>query len=281
MSADEKREIFEALAHDVPGKETEVKKKLRISSIKRDEKAQPRAAILIDRTTEYAEDMARGDKFPPVVVFQDRTGIWLADGFHRILAAEGQGIATIEADVRKGGLRDAILYSVGANAEHGTRRSNADKRQAVTKLLEDEEWSHWSDREIAKRCHVGHPLVAQMRSELTGSSSSEDDQPRTYHNRHGGTGTMRTGNIGRRRAEEDEPEIEAPPGHEEDMENAWISSDLREITSRLDHLMGEYPRADAAVRDFPTFHHHVYTYGQLKKLADWMMKFAVAWRSHV
>ena len=37
-----------------------------------------------------------------------------------------------------GGLRDAILFSVGANAAHGLRRTNADKRRTVLLLWEDE-----------------------------------------------------------------------------------------------------------------------------------------------
>jgi hypothetical protein len=40
------------------------------------------------------------------------------------------------------------------------RRSNADRRRAVMALLKDEEWSGWSDREIARRCRVGHVLVS-------------------------------------------------------------------------------------------------------------------------
>jgi hypothetical protein len=123
--------------------------------------------------------------------------------------------------VRKGGLRDAILYSCGANADHGTRRTNADKRQSVSKLLEDEEWAHWTDSEIARRCHVSQPFVGELRrsliiviSENDGGEHNDEDQLRTYRNRHGNTGTMRTGNIGRgnirRRAEDDEPVLQEP-----------------------------------------------------------------------
>jgi hypothetical protein len=50
--------------------------------------------------------------------------------------------------------RDALLYSISSNAEHGLPRSNADKRKAVRLLLADAEWGKWSDRESARRCQV-------------------------------------------------------------------------------------------------------------------------------
>lgn len=39
--------------------------------------------------------------------------------------------------------REAILFIVGANASHGLRRTNADKRRTVERLLADEEWRGW------------------------------------------------------------------------------------------------------------------------------------------
>ncbi|MGT2481773.1 hypothetical protein ACU4GR_29665 [Methylobacterium oryzae CBMB20] len=102
--------------------------------------------------------------------------------------------------MRRGGLRDAILHSAGANAAHGLRRTNADKRRALLMLLKDEEWGAWADREIARRCAVGHPLVADVRAALTGSSSSEP-AARTYQDRHGNVTRMDTARIGRKAAE--------------------------------------------------------------------------------
>ena len=99
--------------------------------------------------------------------------------------------------MRQGGLRDAILHSAGANAAHGLRRSNADKRRAVLMLLEDVEWSQWSDREIARRCAVHHELVGRLRADLTGGSPSVA-APRTYQDRHGNVTQMDTARIGRR-----------------------------------------------------------------------------------
>src|ERR687889_246436 len=104
--------------------------------------------------------MLLGAAFPPVVVFGEAAGdYWLADGYHRWHAAGIAGLQTIAADVRAGGRREAILHSVGANAEHGWRRSNEDKRRAVLTLLADPEWVGWSDREIARRCGVGADIV--------------------------------------------------------------------------------------------------------------------------
>jgi hypothetical protein len=57
--------------------------------------------------------------------------------------------------------------SLGANSEHGLRRTNDDKRCAVSLLLHDAEWVEWSNREIARRCVVDHKTVAKLRAELS------------------------------------------------------------------------------------------------------------------
>jgi FtsZ-binding cell division protein ZapB len=112
---------------------------------------------------EYADLIEDGVVFPAVRVYFDGVSHYLADGFHRYHAHRKAGKGSIEADVEKGTLRDAILYSLGANHEHGLRRSNADKRKAVQAMLDDFEWQEWSNGEIARRCHVSERLVANMR----------------------------------------------------------------------------------------------------------------------
>ena len=82
---------------------------------------------------------------------QHRQGeYWLADGFHRLAAVKKEGTGFIPVEIHPGTRRDAVLYSVGANATHGLPRTNADKRRAVLILLQDEEWAAWSDGMIAK-----------------------------------------------------------------------------------------------------------------------------------
>ena len=100
-------------------------------------------------------------------------------------------------EVRTGSLRDTILHSVGANATHGLRRTNADKRRAVRLLLEDAEWSGWSDNAIAKACHVHHSFVGKLRNTCAVAS-----EPRTYQDRYGNVTQMRTSSIGRKPVED-------------------------------------------------------------------------------
>ena len=170
---------------------------LRLDQIRTDGGTQPRVAIDEGVVGEYAELYANGVDLPPVVVFYDGATFWLADGFHRYWANRQIDCNQIFAEVRHGTKREAILYSVGANADHGLRRTNPDKRKAVLTVLEDEEWSQWSDREIARRCGVSHDMVNRARRSL----SENDSEPtrRTYRTKHGSKTPMKTGTINRQR----------------------------------------------------------------------------------
>lgn len=146
----------------------------------------------------YAEEMQAGlwdftKSSAPITAFHDGENYWLGDGFHRVAAAKKARLDEIEVDVRQGGQREAILYSVGANATHGYPRSNEDKRRAVSRLLEDPEWSKWSDREIARHCSVTHPYVSKLRASLETVTSER----RTYTTKHGTVATMDTRAIGK------------------------------------------------------------------------------------
>jgi cell division protein FtsB len=119
---------------------------------------------------------------------------WLADGFHRVAAWSSIGRVEVPAEIRQGDRRRAILHSVAANSAHGLRRTNADKRRAVTTLLEDEEWGQWSNREIARRCAVSDPFVAKMREELSANGLQIATERQVE--RGGSTYTQNTANIG-------------------------------------------------------------------------------------
>jgi uncharacterized small protein (DUF1192 family) len=131
---------------------------------------------------EYAEAQSEGAELPPVVLYYDKDEdiYWLADGFHRYQAHRVNRRDDILAVVRDGTRRDAVLHAVGANGTHGVRRTNADKRRAVTMLLDDPEWVQWSDREIARQCSVGASLVADVRNAIcTNNADSPAPAPRT------------------------------------------------------------------------------------------------------
>jgi len=173
---------------------------LDINRIRIDGGTQPRVQLDGAKVKEYSEAILhQGAKFPPIDVFFDGAHYWLADGFHRLfahrmlagnesvvnlLAQLDQDIQRIAATVHRGSQRDAVLFSVGANALHGLPRKNEDKRQAVATLVRDVQegcsvsfhtcrtksdeeqcWNAWSDREIARKCVVSHTLVAHVRAE--------------------------------------------------------------------------------------------------------------------
>jgi len=145
---------------------------LNLDKIRIDGGTQSRAKIDQDVVAEYSDLIKSGTIFPPVTVFYDGVDYFLADGFHRYFANRKAGTPNILVELHEGTLRDAILHSFGANHNHGLRRTAADKRKAVMTMLQDIEWQDWSDREIAKHCHVSPMLVATVRKEL-GATKTE------------------------------------------------------------------------------------------------------------
>jgi uncharacterized ParB-like nuclease family protein len=131
-------------------------KQLLVDSIRIDGETQSRARISDETVAEYAEAMKAppgprpgpaqsassrlredataghaGQAWPPVTVFFDGTEYWLADGFHRLLAARRAGRKHIAADVKQGSREDAAWAACAANQTHGLRRTNADKRKCA------------------------------------------------------------------------------------------------------------------------------------------------------
>jgi ParB-like chromosome segregation protein Spo0J len=151
---------------------------LPIQDLTIDIEIQQRARMNDDLIAEYAVDIANWIKSAPITVITDDRDRWVADGFHRVEAALTAGLDTIPAHQYPGARRDALLFAVGANKAHGLRRTNADKRRAVETLLNDSEWSQWSDRLIADRAGVSDKTVAAVRREVCNcGNSAVDDEP--------------------------------------------------------------------------------------------------------
>jgi hypothetical protein len=147
---------------------------LEFGQIRTDGGTQMRAGLNEETVAEYLELIQDRKEwpFPPVVTFYDGETYWLGDGFHRVEAVRRyvqreQVVYAVTAEVRSGTRRDAVLCAAGSNAAHGLRRTSADKRRAVETLLRDPEWGQWSNREIARRCHVDEKLVRTLRESLS------------------------------------------------------------------------------------------------------------------
>ena len=137
-----------------------------LQDIRIDGGTQARVELNMDTVAEYTAFLKEDDAndLPAARVYFDGTNKWLADGFHRHFAYTAAGRASMPTDIRTGTQRDAILYACGANAEHGLKRTNEDKRKAVGTLLADPEWSKMGDREIGRLCKVDHKSVGAWRN---------------------------------------------------------------------------------------------------------------------
>lgn len=133
--------------------------RVQLDTVAFDAGTQIRAAIDQQVVSDYAEAMTNGATFPPIVLFHDGNRYYLADGFHRFMAAQRNQFREIEADVRAGTKDDALWFALGANKQNGQRLNEADKRHAV--LLALTQWPDKSPAIIAD--HVGCSRVYVQR----------------------------------------------------------------------------------------------------------------------
>ena len=102
---------------------------------------------------DYAEALAKGARFPRIIIVRTNKGDILAGGFHRVAAYRKLGRTEIEAEVHKGTVRDAVWLAVGANRAQGQRLSKADKRRAIE--IAYGKWPQLSQRRIAAQTGCG------------------------------------------------------------------------------------------------------------------------------
>ena len=132
-SSDNKRTEQEKIPYRLYGKPKSdpTLKDIPIDKIICDPQCQQREQLDSEVLADYTQTWLDGGKLPAVKVMQQGNDYWLYDGFHTIESAKRARLKTITAEVEQGTLRDAILASVGVNADHGLRRSNQTKRNAV------------------------------------------------------------------------------------------------------------------------------------------------------
>jgi hypothetical protein len=188
-------------------------RELDIDQIKIDREIQPREGLDDERVELFRELYLDKDKEseppPPLTVFHDAADdYWLSDGFHRYEAAlaalrEG-GPSALAAEIHEGDRRDAFLYAVRVNGKHGKELTRQEKRNAIRRMLQDDKWSKWSVRKIARHTGTSIGLVSNVRSELESQDATVHDEqiasPRTVTVERGGKQyELKPGNIGRGR----------------------------------------------------------------------------------
>jgi len=135
-----------------------------LQNITLDERLQLRDSCNQEFIDRYAELLSQGVRFPAIALFNVDGRHLLADGFHRYHAARAAGLESLPAEVYEGSLRDALWHAVSANNRHGLHLTNKEKRRAVEILMKDEDWSRWSDREVARRTGVSSAFVGELRA---------------------------------------------------------------------------------------------------------------------
>ena len=87
--------------------------RVRIADLLASSLVDPAAHLDRDRVRRYAELL---EELPPVVAFRTDQGLLLADGYHRVAAAQARGLDSIEAEIRHGTAHDALRYAVTVGA---------------------------------------------------------------------------------------------------------------------------------------------------------------------
>jgi hypothetical protein len=120
-----------------------------------------------EHVAELEATLRAGGTLPPSDIFYDGHNYWVADGNHRHAAALRAG-ALFDVRVHKGDLRAAIIFALRANAEHGLKLTNDDKRLKAVTLLADPEWFKEGDSVLAGIAGgtVSQPFLLNVRKDL-------------------------------------------------------------------------------------------------------------------
>ena len=147
-------------------------RKVSVAEVVADPDLQARAAVSQEAVDEYAEAVRGGAEFPPLRVCVVAGQMLLVDGYHRHAAYLTTGLQWCRVEIMPGGTRkDAAWLALGANTDHGIRRTNADKRRAIRlALLHHPDKSHLA---IAKHVRVSDKTVSSVWVEMEAERRSE------------------------------------------------------------------------------------------------------------
>jgi len=141
-------------------------KTIPLATLTLDARLQPRAEMDEDTIRAYADDMEKGDVFPPIRVI----GEWLVDGWHRVAAVKRLGEHDFPAIVTAGTFEDAEDFTFTVNRYHGLRRNQADLQAAIKRALLTERWVQRADTWIAQTIGCSQETVTGHRERLEAST---------------------------------------------------------------------------------------------------------------
>lgn len=196
-----------------------------LSAIIPDTATQARVTVNSHAIGVYAKKL---DKLPPIELFaseREPGRYYIGDGWHRFHAAKQAERDTIRAHVHRAvpvlgddgeptgamrpvedGRREAILWGLKANHEHGVQRTLEDVRNAVRIALADPEFKDRSDRYIAGMVGADRGMVKRLRLQMYGP----DGQKVRVVTRNGQDIRMDVSSIGLRAADSEPGESAAP-----------------------------------------------------------------------
>ncbi|MFC9227475.1 ParB/RepB/Spo0J family partition protein [Streptomyces decoyicus] len=145
---------------------------------------------LAGESAEHAQTLAQSDTaFPPIIVH--RPSMRIIDGMHRLRAAIFQGRDEIDVRFFDGSDKDAFVFAVESNVQHGLPLTLSDRTAAAGRIVKSH--PEWSDRAVAAATGLAAKTVAAIRQR---SATGEIPQ---LHSRVGRDGRARPVNSAERR----------------------------------------------------------------------------------
>jgi ParB-like chromosome segregation protein Spo0J len=127
----------------------------------RSTEANPRLSVDAETVARYAQ---RIDGLPAITVYRVDGALLVADGLHRIAAAQSLGRTEIAAEIIDGTDRDWREAILRSNQEHGRPWTQAERRCCVGEWLRL--YPEHSDNWIGEEAQVSKNTVAAVRAEL-------------------------------------------------------------------------------------------------------------------
>lgn len=140
--------------------------RIAIKDIRREPEVQLRNGLDMDRVKAMVEFESEGGTLPPVTVVGDDN--LLADGHHRMAAAEDSGRVDIEVNRKPGGTPEAIAIALSMNDGAGYLPLTRSQRNAGIKVLLE---AGWSLRRIGKETGVHNTTVLNIQQAMKARQS--------------------------------------------------------------------------------------------------------------